>query len=136
MKKQRTHPRWWQVYVMLPFLVGLFWPEMEARLSEAGHVILELGIVLLIFAFIQVWLRANRSALLQLEEPEDLWQSHIHVFPAAQLRPHENMEEDAGSHTPAPEIKGVLSNTFEWAAAEDEASVFGDRTAALRKEHE
>ena len=35
---------------------------------------------------------------------------------------------------PASEIKGVLSDTFEWDAPEDEASVFADRSAVLRKE--
>ena len=135
---EKKHPSWWQLYVMLPVLVGLFWPEEKAALTETEHVIAELGILFLIFGFVQLWLRANRSALLYLDGEEGRWRTNRYEFPAAQLRDLDDHEDGAERRPmfqiPASEIKGVLSDTFEWDAPEDPSSVFADRSAVARKE--
>ena len=43
MSSETKNPKWWQLYVMLPLLVGLFWPEMQAHLTETEHIIAQLG---------------------------------------------------------------------------------------------
>ena len=135
---EKKHPSWWQLYVMLPVLVGLFWPEEKAALTETEHVIAELGILFLIFGFVQLWLRANRSALLYLDGEEGRWRSNRYEFPAAQLRDLDDHEDRAERlpmfQIPASEIKGVLSDTFEWDMSEDPSNVFADRRAVARKE--
>ena len=135
---EKKHPSWWQLYVMLPVLVGLFWPEEKAALTETEHVIAELGILFLIFGFVQLWLRANRSALMNIDPAEAGWRISLYEVPVEQLRDLEDDEDRAGRRRmlqmPTPEIRGVLSDTFEWDVPEEEASVFAHRSAVPRKE--
>ena len=50
MASRKRQPQWWQLYVALTLLTGLFLPETKAALTETEHVIAELGILFLIFA--------------------------------------------------------------------------------------
>jgi len=135
---EKKHPKWWQLYVILPLLVGLFWPEMRAALTEPEHVIAEIGILFLIFGFVQVWLRANRSALMNLDEEEGQWRIHVYQIPPTEPRAPDDVEQRTSQRPvfqiPVSEIKGVLSDTFEWEAPEGEASVFADQRGFSRKE--
>jgi hypothetical protein len=62
-KKQR--PSWWLLYLSLPVMIGLFVIEMRLSLSDAGHQLAQIIIVLVIFGFIWVWLNANTGAIIQ-----------------------------------------------------------------------
>ena len=136
MWNEKKHPSWWQLYVMLPVLVGLFWPEERAALTETEHVIAELGILALIFGFVQLWLRANRSALMNIDPAEAGWRIRLYEIPVEQLRALRELEDAATPRRrelPAGEIKGVLGDAFDWGFPEDESSVFADRSTAARK---
>jgi len=138
MSSEKKHPKWWQVYVMLPLLVGLFLPEMQAALTEPEHVIAELGILALIFGFVHLWLRANRSALMNMDEEAGQWRIRVYQIPPTGPRALDDVEQRTSQprmfQIPVSEIKGVLSDTFEWEAPEGEESVFADERGLSRKE--
>ncbi len=138
MATKKRNPKWWQVYLGLPLLVGLFWLEMQIPLTDTENVIAQLGILCLIFAFMQVWIRANRSALMHMDDHEGEWRVHLYHIPAEQSGSIAPSEDRRGErpmlHIPASGLKGVLSDTFEWESPEDETSVFADRSAVPRKE--
>jgi hypothetical protein len=138
MSTEKKHPKWWQLYVMLPVLVSLFYPETRAALTETGHIIAEVGILFLIFGFVQLWLRANRSALMNLDPAEAGWRISLHEVPAEQLRAVEEMKKsphpDRTPERPGREIRGVLGDAFEWDLPEVDSSVFADPRAVTRKE--
>ena len=73
MSSKKQQPKWWQVYVALPLLLGLFWPETHARLTRTDHILAELGILGLIFGFMRLWQQANRSAFMSSETTEFGW---------------------------------------------------------------
>jgi hypothetical protein len=54
-----SRPKWWLLYLLLPVLVGLLVIESKASISDAGHRVVEVGIVLLVFGLIELWLRGN-----------------------------------------------------------------------------
>ena len=54
-----SRPKWWLLYLLLSVLVGLFVIESKASISDAGHRVVEVGIVALTFGLIELWLRAN-----------------------------------------------------------------------------
>jgi hypothetical protein len=138
MSSIKRRAQWWQLYFGLPVLLGLFLPEMRASLTETEHIIAELGILFLVFGFTQLWLRANRSALMNMEQQEAGWVPRFRLMPPKQF--HASADRQASAERmpvrriSAVEIKGVLSDTFEWDASEDDSSVFADRSVVLRKE--
>jgi len=138
MSSEKKHPKWWQLYVMLPLLVSLFLPEMQAPLTETEHIIAQLGILCLIFGFMQLWMRANRSALMHMDEEQGYWRINVYEFPPAQLRTHDDMRDRTSTRPllqiPASGLKGVLSDTFEWEDSEEGSSVFADQDTFSRKE--
>lgn len=64
MFNQERGPKWGILYMVLPLSAGLFWLQMQAPWPEAGHRVAEVGIVLLTFGLVELWLRANRLAIL------------------------------------------------------------------------
>jgi hypothetical protein len=138
MASRKRQPQWWQLYVALTLLTGLFLPETKAVLTETEHVIAELGILFLIFAATQLWMRANRSALLHLDEEEDHLAIHAGGSVLAQGSALQMMEHRPSGppmlQLRAPETSHVLSDTFQWDLLEDDSSVQVDRHAVSRKE--
>jgi hypothetical protein len=106
-------------------MAGLFWPETRAPLTETEHILAEIGIVVLIFGSVQLWLRANRSALMQIDQPEAGWSVKLHEVPEAQLRALHEAEDRVGSRPepqiPASEIPGVLETAIQTAAPDGES---------------
>lgn len=138
MASKKRQPKWWQVYLSLPVLMGLFWLELQIPLTYTENVIAQLGILFLIFGFIQLWMRANRSALMNLDEDEGQWQVKVYEFPPLSQGTFGDVE-DRPAHRPilqipAAGVKGVLSDTFEWEAPEEGSSVFAEQDAVSRKQ--
>ena len=138
MSTEKKHPKWWQLYVTLPVLVSLFYPETRAAMTETEHIIAEFGILFLIFGCVQLWLRANRSALMNIDPAEAGWRISLYEVPVEQLRALDEMEDSPRSYStrewPAREIRGVLGDTFEWDFPEEDASVVANSHAVLRRE--
>jgi len=65
MRKERRRPSWWQLWLLLPALGILAFIEARAPLSPAGHTVVEVAIVLVVYGLVSVWLRANQAGLLR-----------------------------------------------------------------------
>jgi hypothetical protein len=117
MSSEKRHAKWWQLYVMLPLLVALLLIEMRLPFTPTEHVIAQIGIFFLIFGCVQMWLRANRTARMDLDQQERKWPAQVYGIPPART-PVLNDSESRKSQRPIfkfPEsgLKGVLSTTFE-----------------------
>ena len=112
-------PQWWQLYAMLPLLAVLFLLEMRLPFTSTEHIIAQLGLLWLIYWFVQVWMRANRRALMGLDEEPDEQEGHWRIrvleFPATEASALQgrNRERQPMLHLPESGLKGVLSTTFE-----------------------
>jgi hypothetical protein len=120
---ERPRAKWWQLYVMLPLLVGLLWLEMQIPLTPTENVIAQIGILFLIFGFVQLWLSANGSALTGLDEDGGRRRSKLYEIPPVFPRTLDDVEDRVSErpmlHIPAAGVKGVLSDTFEWEVPEN-----------------
>jgi hypothetical protein len=110
-------PKWWQLYLTFPLLIGLFFLDTHLNVSVGEHQLVQFGSVLAEFLLVQVWLRANASALRQMDDEGYYTQITVTELPARHDR------QAAGGRRPllpAPEaeIKGVLSDTFEMEAVD------------------
>ncbi len=103
-------PKWWQLYLTFPLLIGLFLLDTRLHLSTGGHEIVQLGSLFLEFGLVQLWLRANSRALTYMDDEE--FSKTIHVY---EIPPFEQTQAESQRALPVPpiEIKGVLGNTFE-----------------------
>ncbi len=108
-------PQWWQLYVGLPLICSLFLVEMRLHITGTEHTVLQLGILALIFVFLQAWMRGNRRALMGLDEEPGTWQIRVYELTTADLaRARESavqIEKRPLLRMPAGELKGVLSTT-------------------------
>jgi hypothetical protein len=105
MTSSNTRPKWWQVYLTLPLLVALLVVDSRLKISTRGHQWVQIGIILLIYGFVHMWLKANASALSEM----DRLQAHG-TFTVIQIpdKDHRPM-----LRVPDSELKNVLSNIFE-----------------------
>jgi hypothetical protein len=105
---------------------------MRLHLTYAEHVVLQLGILGLIYVFLQMWMRANRSAMMNMDadalEQQGGWVVRVYQFPAA-----ETIAENQGRSKARPllrlpegELNGVLSTTFEMEKPESQAAYLSE----------
>ncbi len=50
-------PSWWPLYATFPLSIGLLWLDSRITLPPQGHEFLELGIVVLVFGCMALWMR-------------------------------------------------------------------------------
>jgi hypothetical protein len=112
MFKSNLRPKWWQLYLTFPLLIILFTVDGRLKISTRGHQAVQIGIVLLVFGLIHLWVKANSSALLHMDQEK--YSGSITVI---QIPAYQETELDMETHSklefPVSEIKGVLSDTFE-----------------------
>ncbi len=117
MSHKQHKPQWWQVYIMLPLLAGLFVLEIRLRLKGTVNILAQLGILFLVYAFMQLWIRANRRALMGLDEVSGEWLFKVYeVTPASLAGAREaaqHIERRPAPQLPGTEVKGVLDTAFE-----------------------
>ena len=65
MKKSPKKPNAWVLFSILPFMAALLWLDGDLRIPVAVHQILEIGIVLLAFGLMALWVHANQAALIE-----------------------------------------------------------------------
>jgi len=129
MSRLKSRPRWWTLYLTLPLLLALFLVERRLRLSAGGHLAAQIGIVLLIYGLIDLWLRANARALSHADQGETHETIIISPIPPRRLPHHRPMFE-----FPDAEIKGALSDTFEMDVIDAEFLPVEDSRMDLKKE--
>ncbi len=110
MFSSNPRPKWWQLYLTFPLLIVLFVIDNRLKISLRGHQAVQIGIVLLVYGLIHLWLKANAKALQQM--PESQYQRTLTVieFPSIQLS---DTDKHLVFQIPDSEINGVLSDTFD-----------------------
>ena len=103
-------PKWWQLYLIFPLLIALFIQEARFRISTRGHQAVQIGIILLVYGLIHLWLKANAAALSGIDQRIDHGMITVIRLPVSQLQ---EAEKSPLLELPALEIKGVLSDTCE-----------------------
>lgn len=109
MSSNYARPKWWQLYLAFPLLVVLFILETRLRISQSGHQLVQLGILLLVYGLIHLWLKSNAKALSALDRVRVMRVPIIHAYP---LLDDEKRKRPI-FRLPDSEIKGTLSDTFE-----------------------
>ena len=64
MQRKRQHPSYWLLYLSLPVMIGLFLLQMRLSLSDTGHQLAQIMIVLIVYGSIWLWLKANQGAII------------------------------------------------------------------------
>ncbi len=131
MSANYARPKWWQLYLSLPLLIGLFLLEHRLKLSEGGHQAAQLGILLLVYGLIHVWLKANASALSKMDQRQ--YHGTVTVM---RVPPHQPSDASRRPmlHLPNSEIKGTLSDTFEMDIIDAEFIPMDEAAENLKKE--
>jgi len=112
MFSSNLRPKWWQLYLTFPLLIALFMLDHRLILSAKGHQAFQIGIILLVYGLIHLWLKANARALSKMD------QSQFHEIVTLMRVPRHQLP-DTGSdkrpmfQLPNSEIKGILDDTFE-----------------------
>jgi hypothetical protein len=112
MNTNTTRPKWWQVYLTFPLLIALFLLESRLKLSERGHVAVQIGILLFVYGLIHLWLKSNAAALSNTDQRQFHGTVIITRVPAHQL-PDAKTDSRPMFQFTNSEIKGILSDTFE-----------------------
>jgi hypothetical protein len=109
MSSSNIRPKWWQLYLILPLLVALFMLDFRLKLSIRGHQAVQIGILLLVYGLVHLWLKANLVALSKMDH------RHYHRrITVIRIHPSELPNTDkAMLQIPDSEIKGVLGDTFD-----------------------
>jgi hypothetical protein len=93
MKNNNLRPNWFLLVLLVGGVLRLFWLEVKAPFSQAGHIWAEIGLALLLYGIVAVWLKANEKALLMGD-----------------------MEKVGRKHEPVLSQAGCLSNSIPGAA--------------------
>jgi hypothetical protein len=114
-----TKPRWWQLYLTFPLLIALFILDGRFRISTRGHQAVQIGVVLLVYGLVHLWLKANRRALLSSAR-----QKTITIYKVIELPPPEPPGFGSGSRSmlqiPNSEIHGLLGDSTDLRGADVE----------------
>ena len=131
MSANYARPKWWQLYLSLPLLIGLFLLEHRLKLSEGGHQAAQLGILLLVYGLIHVWLKANASALSKMDQRQ-----YHGTVTVVRVPPHQLSDASRRPmlQLPNSEIKGTLSDTFEMDIIDAEFIPMDKAVEDLKKE--
>jgi hypothetical protein len=107
---QYVRPKWWQLYLALPILIALFTLENRIKVSVRGHQALQIGILLLVYGFVHLWLKANETAL---SDPGQFrgTVTVINILPHGLAGP--KSDRQLRLRLPDHEVKGTLSDTYE-----------------------
>ncbi len=133
MSSSNLRPKWWQVYLTFPLLIALFIMDSRLKISVRGHQVVQIGIILLVYGLIRLWLKANASALSKMDQEQVHGRVTVIRVPVSQLSGADTQRRPM-FELPASEIKGVLNDTFEMDTIDAEAFPIDDVSQVLKKE--
>jgi hypothetical protein len=119
MTSSNNSPKWWQLYLTFPILIALFVMDHRLKISTPGHQAVQIGIILLVFGCIHLWLKANRSALLHIEMKQSNRPFRVIEIPPAQS-PELDDERRPILQLSDSEIRGLLSDGMEMSYIDSE----------------
>lgn len=128
---KNSRPKWWQLYLTFPLLIALFVLDARLRISVRGHQALQIGILLLVYGLIHLWLKANASALSKTDQRHSDRTIRVIRVPVSQLPDTDDRPMFA---LPASEIKGMLSDTFDVEYIDAEAFPIDEVSQEINKE--
>ncbi len=112
MRNVSPKPKWWQLYLTFPVIMGLLLLDSRLRLASGEQAVLQIGIVLLEAVLVEWWLSANASALRHLEDETDR-----PMFTVIEILSKVSHDQDERPSSPVMlpprEIRGVLDTTFQ-----------------------
>ncbi len=80
---QVRKPVWWLLYALIPLLIGLLIIEHDLVLSLLGHELVQIGILVVVFGLMALWVRANEKGITTDATSESMQQvSHIAIYEA------------------------------------------------------
>lgn len=109
MTSTNLRPRWWQLYLSFPLLIALFVVDNGIKLSTRGHEAVQIIILLLVYGFIHIWLRANARALSRMDQQSYAGTVRVIRIPIA----HDSegdYENRSTLQIPESEIKDLLTD--------------------------
>lgn|SRR5574341_1730883 len=104
---KKPKPKWWQLFALLPAMVGLLVIESQVATLPLEHQVLQLGILILIFGLIALWVRVNTDTIMN----EDLkWTEESDVI--------ENIRVDRGNSasTKLPSRLEINAQQFDYSS--------------------
>ena len=132
MNTNYAHLKWWQVYLTLPLLIALFMLDHYLELSVRGHQVMQIGILLLVYGLVHLWLKANATALSRVDRRQ--FNGTVTVIQVSPYQlPDANSDKRPMFQLPNSELKGTLSDTFEMDYIDAEF-IHVDEAANLKKE--
>jgi len=135
MSSNYARPKWWQLYLTFPLLIALLAVVNQLQLSMRGHQAVQIGIILLIYRLVHLWLRANAKALSKMDRMQYGRQVRVIKIPPYQLPTMDNENKKRPMfQLPDSEIKGVLSDTFEMDYIDAESFPIDEVSQELNKE--
>jgi hypothetical protein len=133
MNTNTTRPKWWQVYLTFPLLIALFILDSRLKLSERGHVAVQIGILLFVYGLIHIWLKSNAAALSNMDQRQFHGTVIVTRIPLRQLPEPKNDKRPMFQFLNS-EIKGTLSDTFEMDYIDAESFPVDEVPQELNKE--
>ena len=133
MSSNYARPKWWQVYLTFPLLIALFMLDNRLKLSGREHQAVQIGIILLVYGLVHLWLKANATALSKMDQRQFHGTVTVIRVPPYQLS-NTNNEKRPMFQLPNSEIKGTLSDTFEMDYIDAEFSPVEEVPQELNKE--
>jgi hypothetical protein len=121
MTSKNIGPRWWQLYLTFPLLLALFVMDNRLKISPRGHQAVQIGIILLIFGLIHLWLKANASALSRMDQRDYHGTARVIRIPLPQDSELDNPPRSM-LQLPDTELKGLLSTTADMNFSDAESS--------------
>ena len=128
-----ARPKWWQLYLTFPLLIALFILDTRLKLSERGHQAVQIGIILLVYGLVHLWLKANATALSKIDQRQFHGTVIVTRIPLNQL-PDTKDAKSPLLQLPHSEITGTLSDTFEMETIDAEFFAVDEVPQELKKE--
>ena len=112
MTSTNIRPRWWQLYLTFPLLLALFVLDNRLKISTRGHQVVQIGIILLVYGLIHLWLKANARALSRMDQ-----QAYSSTFKVIEIPAVRDPEADRARRSilqlSDSEIKGLLTDSMD-----------------------
>ncbi len=98
----RRKLNWWLLYLVVPFMIGLLLFEGHLNIPPAVHQVLEIGIVVLSFGLMALWVNVNQGAILTEQLKKEHWRLEANTnsepdldprhLPVADIKDHSDLE--------------------------------------------